>query len=81
MAALFVNLFKMPLHWKLNRKQMSQNVAQIANKFSASSNKCWIITQNKVNNKFGYSGWTLNFGKFGLHVCDISDNIIAAMEF
>ncbi len=28
---------------------------------SASSNKCRIITQNKVNNKFGYTGLTENF--------------------
>ncbi len=32
MAALFVNLFKMPLR-QLNGKQVSQNVAQIAEHF------------------------------------------------
>ena len=55
MAALFVYLFKMPLQ-QLSGKQVSQNVAQIAKTFSVSSNKCGIITQNKVNDKFGYTG-------------------------
>ena len=55
MAALFVNMFKMALQ-QLNGKQVSQNVAQIAKNFSFSSNKCRIITQNKVSNKYGYTG-------------------------
>ena len=81
MAALFVSLFKMPLQ-QLSGKQVSQNVAQSAkNIFLFHPTNMELSLKTKFMKNWATLGKGLNFCQFGLYFCDISDNIIAAMEF